>query len=342
MMIVVYLLLMLRVGRCTDDQIFETRTVGVGGDVRLTCPRKSTGSLFWIRLVSGEFPKVLGKTFSFESDPRITATEEPGTFVLHIAKARLSDTAVYYCMRIHQHNFTFLKGADLRVEGPEPDPTAVPPSDPVGPGDSVTLQCSVLSDSENKTCPEEQSVFCFRAGSHHCGPGFNYTQGNSVEEHEKNPEGLSTKKCIYSFFKNVSSSDGETYHCAVVTCGEIFSGNGSKLETEAVNMQDSQKDHTVICLLGAALAISLIVIAFLIYSIKKLKKKSCGCCNTAVGLQTNAATASGHQQSQQTDEDLVYSAPIFTSRKASKGGTRDAKTEEEESVYSDVRALGLE
>uniref|UniRef100_A0A8D0AL95 Ig-like domain-containing protein n=1 Tax=Sander lucioperca TaxID=283035 RepID=A0A8D0AL95_SANLU len=202
--------------------IFETRTVGVGGDVRLTCTRKSTGSLFWIRLVSGEFPKVLGKTFSFESDPRITATEEPGTFVLHIAKARLRDTAVYYCMQIHQQNFTFLKGADLRVEGPEPDPTAVPPSDP----------CSVLSDSENKTCPEEQSVFCFRAGSHQCGPGFNYTQGNSVEEHEKNPEGLSTKKCIYSFSKNVSCSDGGTYYCAMVTCGEIFSGNGSKLKTE--------------------------------------------------------------------------------------------------------------
>ncbi|XP_078116310.1 uncharacterized protein LOC144524139 [Sander vitreus] len=158
---------------------------------------------------------------------------------------------------------------------------------------------------------------------------------------KKNPEGLSTKKCIYSFFKNVSSSDGGTYYCAGATCGEIFSGNGSKLETE-VNMQDSLKDHTVLCLLGAALAISLIVIAFLIYSIKKLKKKSCGCCNTDVALQTNAATASGHQQSQQTDEDLVYSAPMFTSRKASKGGTRDAKTEEEESIYSDVRALGLD
>ncbi|XP_034739799.1 uncharacterized protein LOC117951921 isoform X1 [Etheostoma cragini] len=341
-MIVVYLLLMLRVGRCKDDKNFDTKSFDLGSDVRLTCPRKSTGSLFWIKLVSGEYPKVLGKTFSLESDPRITATEEPRTFVLHIAKARLSDTAVYYCVKTHQQNFSFLKGADLRVEGPEPDPTAVPPSDPVRPGDSVTLQCSALSDSENKTCPEEQSVFCFRAGSHQCGPGFNYTQGNSVEEHEKNPEGLLIKKYIYSFFKNVSSYDGGTYYCAVATCGKIFSGNGSKLDIEAVNMQDSQKDHTVLCLLGAALATSLIVIAFLICSIKKLKKKSCGCCNTAIALQTNGATASGHQQSQQTDEDLVYSAAIFTIRKASKGGTRDAKTEEEESIYSDVKTQGLD
>uniref|UniRef100_A0A8D0ATD4 Ig-like domain-containing protein n=1 Tax=Sander lucioperca TaxID=283035 RepID=A0A8D0ATD4_SANLU len=266
---IIIIIIIIIIRGCTDDQIFENRTVGVGGDVRLTCTRESTGSLFWIRLVSGEFPKVLGKTFSFESDPRITATEEPRTFVLHIAKARLSDTAVYYCMKIHRQNFTFLKGfyTFLNFPGPEPDPTAVPPSDPVGPGDSVTLQCSVLSDSENKTCPEEQSVFCFRAGSHQCGPGFNYTQGNS----------------------NVSSSDGGTYYCAVVTCGEIFSGNGSKLETEGN---------------------CIVFIFFLKFS--------------------------------QTDEDLVYSAPIFTSRKASKGGTRDAKTEEEESIYSDVRAQGLD
>ncbi|XP_028446016.1 uncharacterized protein LOC114563361 [Perca flavescens] len=268
-MIVFYLLLMLRVGRCTDDQIFETRTVGVGGDVRLTCTRKSTGILFWIRLVSGEFPKVLGKTFSFESDPRITATEEPGTFVLHITKARLSDTAVYYCMRIHQHNFTFLKGAVLRVEGPELDPTAVPP---VGPGDSVTLQCSVLSDSENKTCPEEQSVFFFRAGSHPCGPGFNYIQRKSFEEHERDPVGLSTNKCIYSFFKNISSSDGGTYHCAVVTCGEIFSENGSKLDIEGTSVW-SQKANTIIFLLCAVLALSLIVTAFLIHAIKRNNSK---------------------------------------------------------------------
>ncbi|XP_059201708.1 uncharacterized protein LOC131981455 [Centropristis striata] len=342
MKIIFYLLLMLSVGRCELDQIFDTQTVGVGDDVALKCARESSGSLFWFRLVSGDLPKVLGKTFSFETDPRITATEEPGFFVLLIKEAKLSDAAVYFCMKKYKNNFTFLKGIDLRVKGP--DTTAVPPSDPVRPGASLSLQCSVLSDSENKTCPGGHSVCCFRAGSHQCHPSFNYTDGNRVAEHEKNPDGLSQKKCVYSFFKNVSSSDAGTCFCAAATCEDTFSiSNDSKLNTEALNMWNSQKNNTVVCLLCAALVISLIVIAFLTYSVKKLKKKSCACCDDAFALQTSAASAGGHQQSQQTDEDsLVYSAPTFTSRKTSKGGTRDAKTDEEESIYSHVRARGLE
>ncbi|XP_045885951.1 uncharacterized protein LOC123957300 [Micropterus dolomieu] len=220
--------------------------------------------------------------------------------------------------------------------------TTVPPSDPVRPGDSVTLQCSVLSDSENKTCPGELNVCCFRDGSHQSHPSFIYSQGNSVDD----SEGFSTKKCFYSknIFKNISSSDAGTYYCAVATCGDIFCGNRSKPETEAINMRDLQKDYTILILLCAALAICVIVIAFLSYTIKKLKRNSCGCCNAAVVLQINAATANASdQQSQKTDEDsLVYSAPTFAGRKSGRSERRDAKTEEEESIYTDVRTLGLD
>ncbi|XP_022616125.1 uncharacterized protein LOC111232759 isoform X2 [Seriola dumerili] len=342
MLIILYLLLMLKVGRCTDKQIFETKTVCVGDNVTLTCARKGSGSLFWIRIVSGNFPQVLGKTYSLESvDPRFRVTEELGTFVLSIKKAKLSDATVYFCMKIHQQNFIFLNGTDLRVEGAEPDVTAVPTPDPVHTEASVSLQFSTLSDSETKLCPEEKCVCCFGAGaeSH---PSFNYTQGNSVCGYDKNPEGLSTKKCICTFLKNVTSSDAGTYHCAVSTCEQIISGNGSKLDTNESGLH-AQKDNTVLFLLCAALAISLIVIAFLIYLIKQLKKSSYGY-YVDVALQANA-TASANQESQQTDEDsLVYSAPTFTSRqaRASKAGTRDTKTAEEESIYTDVRALGLD
>ncbi|KAI9541486.1 hypothetical protein NQZ68_028986, partial [Dissostichus eleginoides] len=119
------------------------------------------GSLFWIRIVSGDFPEVLRKTFSLKSNDRITATEERELFVLHIKEAKLSDAAVYYCIQISQQNLRFLTQTDLRVE--EPEITAVSPTDPVHPGDSVTLQCSILSDSENKTRLEEHNLCCFKA-----------------------------------------------------------------------------------------------------------------------------------------------------------------------------------
>ncbi|XP_044061706.1 uncharacterized protein LOC122880526 isoform X2 [Siniperca chuatsi] len=345
MLIIFYLLLMLRVGRCTDDQ--NLVTVTVGQDVTLTCARQTSlyqETLFWIRLVSGNLPEVLGTTFNFDYDdvkktPRFTAKQEPGSFLLNISTTKLSDTGVYYCIKVNQLDMKFVKGTFLRIKGPEPDITAiiqVPPSDPVRPGDSVTLQCSVLSDSENKTCPGAHSVYWFRAGSDESHPSVIYAHGNSGDECEKSLEARSPQKCVYNFSKNVSSSDAGTYYCAVATCGEILFGNGTKLDIQ-VNMWDLQTANTVLFLLCAALAISLIVIAFLIHTIKK---KSCGCFNVAVALQTDGATASGDLQSQQRDENsLVYSAPTFTKRKTGKAERRNVKTAEGETVYTDVRTF---
>ncbi|XP_033997495.1 uncharacterized protein LOC117491552 [Trematomus bernacchii] len=326
MRIVFYLLLMLAVGRCTKNNNFETKTVGVGGYVELTCPRKSSESLFWIRIDSGDFPEVLGKTFSPKSNDRITATEERELFVLHIQEAKLSDAAVYYCIQISQQFLRFLTQTDLRVK--EPESTAVSPTDPVRPGGSVTLQCSILSDSGNKTRPEEQHLCCFKAFNQ----SLNNTRGNVVEVHEKEPGGPSKKKCVYSLYK--------TCDCDVATCEDIISGNRSELNTTDF-MLNQQKNNTIISLLGAALAICVIVNASLIYAIKKLKGKSCGVCNTAVTLHTNETTAGKNQRGQQTDDDsLIYSAPTFIRRISSKG-TGGAKAMKEECIYTDARALGL-
>uniref|UniRef100_A0A4W6FCB1 Ig-like domain-containing protein n=1 Tax=Lates calcarifer TaxID=8187 RepID=A0A4W6FCB1_LATCA len=251
------------------------KTVDVGDDVTLTCPRESTwlaANLYWIRLVPGTFPEALGGMIAYNFDRvkktnHMTAKQEPGLFVLHFSKTRLSDTAVYYCIKVKQRNMTFLKGIFLRIKGPEPDITAVTQdflSDPVRPGDSVTLQCSVLSDSEKKTCLEDHHVYCLI-----------YAHRNHSDTCEEGPEVHSPQKCVYSFSKNVSSSDAGTYYCAVATCGEIIFGNGTKLDIEVVSTCDSQKDISVVFLLFAVLAISLIVIAFLVYVITK---NSCDCC----------------------------------------------------------------
>ncbi|XP_071385671.1 signal-regulatory protein beta-2-like [Centroberyx affinis] len=281
MLIVFCMLFVLRIGYCTDDQIFMTKTAHVGESVTLTCMRQKSwnpGNLFWIRLVAGNLPEVLGATFTFDypgvnETPRITAKQKPGQFVLHITETELSDTAVYYCMKVQQLSLTFLNGAFLRIKGPEPNITAVIqdfPSEPVHPGDSVTLQCSVLTDSQTKSCPGEHSVYWFRAGSDESHPNIIYTHRNSHDGCEKSPETPSAPhSCVYSFSKNVSSSDAGTYYCAVATCGEILFGNGTKLQIE------EKTQHTILLLLCAALAVCVIVIAFLIYTIKK---KTCNCC----------------------------------------------------------------
>ncbi|XP_039669011.1 uncharacterized protein LOC120566555 [Perca fluviatilis] len=290
--------------------------------------------------------RILGGTIAYDFDVfetrRITAKQEPGAFVLHITNTQISDTAVYYCIKVRKSNMTFSKGIFLRIKGPEPDITAVNlefPSVPVGPRDSVTLQCLVLSGSENKTCPEEHSVFWFRAGSDKSHPSLIYAQGNNNDGCEKSPEALSPQKCIYSFYKNVSSSDAGTYYCAVATCGEILFGNGIKLDSEVsvVGTCDSQNNNTILFLLCAALAIGLVVIAFLVYAIRN---KSCNCCNAAVTLQTNAATASDNQQSEQShDDSLVYCTyRLYQGEKPDDAGRKNA-TAKDETIYSDVRAF---
>ncbi|XP_062282224.1 uncharacterized protein LOC133986423 [Scomber scombrus] len=109
-------------------------------------------------------------------------------------------------------------------------------SDPVHPGDSVTLQCSILSDSGNKTCSGGHSVYWFRTGSDASHQDFIYTDGSSPDECRKKSDiNLSPKSCDYHFSKIVSSSDAGTYYCAVATCGKILFGNGTKLEVQTTH-----------------------------------------------------------------------------------------------------------
>uniref|UniRef100_A0A665WDF2 Ig-like domain-containing protein n=1 Tax=Echeneis naucrates TaxID=173247 RepID=A0A665WDF2_ECHNA len=274
---------------CLYEMIFETKTVGVGEDVKLTCPRLNSSqipkqtTLFWIRLVSGNFPEILGGTFSFDYDgvnesPRFTAKQEPGTFLLHINKIESSDTGMYYCIDTEKLDLKFLKGTFLRVKGAEPEITTnfqLPPSDPVRPGDSVTLQCSVLFDSEKKTCPGDHSVYWFRAGSDEAHPSFIYAHGNNRDHCKKSPESESTQKCDYFFSKNnVSSSDAGTHYCAVATCGEILFGNGTKLEIEKLEIEGNCVIVCIFVLVIYILSSNQIMIKFLSLFPKLLQKRT--------------------------------------------------------------------
>uniref|UniRef100_A0A3P9AKE7 Ig-like domain-containing protein n=1 Tax=Esox lucius TaxID=8010 RepID=A0A3P9AKE7_ESOLU len=121
--------------------------------------------------------------------------------------------------------YTFLSGSGSR------NPTVVqqPASESVHPGDSVTLNCTIKTE----TCEGEHSVYWFRHDSGESPPGIIYTNGDRSGQCMKSPEsGSPTQSCVYNLPKrNLSLSDTGTYYCAVASCGEILFGNGTKLDT---------------------------------------------------------------------------------------------------------------
>uniref|UniRef100_A0A3B5PVM2 Ig-like domain-containing protein n=1 Tax=Xiphophorus maculatus TaxID=8083 RepID=A0A3B5PVM2_XIPMA len=99
---------------------------------------------------------------------------------------------------------------------------------PVHSGDTATLQCSVLFDSETMACSEDFRMFWFQAKSNNTYPNMIYTDGNKHHECEKRSD--SEKSCMFNFSKVVNSSDSGIFYCAVTSCGKILFGNGTRLE----------------------------------------------------------------------------------------------------------------
>uniref|UniRef100_A0A3P9K9W9 Ig-like domain-containing protein n=1 Tax=Oryzias latipes TaxID=8090 RepID=A0A3P9K9W9_ORYLA len=199
------------------------KTVNAGEDVTLSCYNKSLNFaiFFWIKLVPGKMPEILGKGFSNGAGEKkighFTTKEEEGKFILHTAKAKPSDSAFYYCLSLDGSHSAFLAVVQSSV-------------DPVSAGDVVALQCSVLS--EFKTCPEEQRVFWFRKTEGESHPTYIYARRSSDGDCDGGTETQPLQSCVYSFLKNVSSSDAGLYYCAVAACGKVVFGNGTKLDVQ--------------------------------------------------------------------------------------------------------------
>uniref|UniRef100_A0A3B3XJG4 Ig-like domain-containing protein n=1 Tax=Poecilia mexicana TaxID=48701 RepID=A0A3B3XJG4_9TELE len=224
-------------------QEHTTETVSVGADVTLTCSRRpsSSGYLFWMKVVAGNLPEVLAATYTFDSNianstPRITTKQEPGTFLLHIKQTELKDTAFYYCEEIIDLQRTLWNVTFVKVKGPEAEITTVvqePPSLPIHQRDSVTLQCLVQSESDDHASSDHHSVHWFKANDDESPHSKLYVHGKSASKCERIPETPSVRKCVHNFsLSDVGSSDAGTYYCAVVTCGNLLFGKGTKLEIE--------------------------------------------------------------------------------------------------------------
>ncbi|XP_015259462.1 PREDICTED: uncharacterized protein LOC107104064 [Cyprinodon variegatus] len=189
--------------------------------------------------------------------------------------------------------------------------------------ETETLECSILSGSQTKTCPGELQVFWFRARSSNSYPEIVFTSGVPQDVCMKKHD----RKCVYSFSKNVSISETGTYYCALATCGEILFGDGTTLGVD----QSLNSSFITLVTLKICLIISVILhITIACYlSIKKAKKQIKG-----------KKSSHGHDVGQKEDHidedrnDLDYAALQFPGSKAT---IRCIKKNMDESVYSQVK-----
>uniref|UniRef100_A0A669DDR2 Uncharacterized LOC109194339 n=1 Tax=Oreochromis niloticus TaxID=8128 RepID=A0A669DDR2_ORENI len=230
-----------------SDTLVPVKTVQLGEPANITCALPSGVSIkgvHWYKQSVGDTLKLivtLVKTATPEYGQEIFKSRFQANYDkkfsnLTILKAVQDDEGIYHCGIIEWINPEWT-GTYLLVKGnnqPASNYTVVQwPTvlNPLRSGNSMTLQCSVYSDSD-KMCPRDYNVFWFRAGSDQLHPSIIYTDGNRHSESEIISD--SQERCLYRFSKNVSSSDAGTYYCAVATCGEILFGNGTKLDIEGI------------------------------------------------------------------------------------------------------------
>uniref|UniRef100_A0A8C9S9Y4 Novel immune-type receptor 9 n=1 Tax=Scleropages formosus TaxID=113540 RepID=A0A8C9S9Y4_SCLFO len=307
-----------------QNRVFHSAKLG--HNVTLVCElnEKNFNYMFWAKQTTGESPEAIANIYDNSNDPmyfddfrdaRFVVYKQNGKLHLGISETKHEDTATYYCGYVFLTYMKFGAGIFLMLTGTDSSSRTVVQqvvSDPVHPGDSVTLQCTV--DSE--TCAGEHSVYWFRHGSGESLPGLIYTHGNRSDECEKSPEaGSPTHGCVYSLPKrNLSRSDAGIYYCAVATCGDILFGNGTKLDIDTGYKSTWEFNYIVLPL--ALLNIIFAIVIFLLV-LKILK------CHSARGKE-------GKNQ----EADLLQYAAVNISQK-----NKPKSKCRENVVYSEVSYL---
>uniref|UniRef100_A0A671Y0N0 Ig-like domain-containing protein n=1 Tax=Sparus aurata TaxID=8175 RepID=A0A671Y0N0_SPAAU len=296
-------------------------TVQLGEPVTFTCVLPSDEfrrDIYWYKQSVGDDLKLIvalrnnyKPVFRPEfPESRLDLKVEKNISNLTIFSTTEEDEGMYHCTFIDL-NKNICSGTYLSLKGKYVI-CLLQSSDPVRPGDLKTLQCSVLSDSDTKTCPGDHSVFWFRVGSDKSHPNILYTDGNRRDECEDRSD--TQKSCVHHFSKNISSSDAGTYYCAVATCGEILFGNGAKVDIEGNTVLLFRKSEH--------LSFNLYIESNKIYENQLL----------SVFLVIK-----------QRDDDMrLYSAVVFTVMKTDRGVMKHAEAAETERIYTAVKAFGLD
>uniref|UniRef100_A0A672QWP8 Novel immune-type receptor 12 n=1 Tax=Sinocyclocheilus grahami TaxID=75366 RepID=A0A672QWP8_SINGR len=232
----------------------------------------------WFKQSLGEAPTCILSLYAetstptfygdFKNDKKLSVLKRGNIFALTIKDAKPSDTGIYYCGARDYDLITFSCGKKITMNNEHLNNEKCKSSyDPFNPGDSVNLHCSVLT----KKCVGNHSVYWFKHESGDTHPGIIYKHGNMNDQCEKTSEKDShVQSFIYNLpKKNLGLSDAGTYYCAVVTCGEILFGNGSRLEIGGEKNAHDRSNHILIAV--STNILWLVIIAILLC--KRVQKR---------------------------------------------------------------------
>nr|XP_040037643.1 uncharacterized protein LOC120822221 [Gasterosteus aculeatus aculeatus] len=304
----------------------------VGQNVTLKCISQNDAVTFlsWYQQKIGSKPVLISSwlkkeevsIFSpFKERFQVSTGGRDGTNHLIIQELDHLDSATYYCGILQFNIIELGEGVFLHVRASPSNIRSVlgqPPLKQLRSGDSVNLSCTVHAGE----CAGEKTLYWFR----HRAPELKIMDKNPVKcgFSPQRPD----RECTLNLTLSLSSPHAGMYYCALDSCGEIVFGNGTRVEIEGGSTRVSL---LLVCCLGAALAVLIVLLLALAFVLYKLTKNSCSFCK---GVLTHPARSAASDIVNQ-DADVYYAA-LSLNRKSQRPPEKD--NVESTCVYSGVKS----
>ncbi|KAM8880994.1 signal-regulatory protein beta-2-like [Synchiropus picturatus] len=221
------------------SQPVSVQPVGLGDSVTIQCYVEGNLDRVWYRLTSAQTLQFVASFTSRFSHVEMSddikgrySVEAVGTkHHLKISPTTWTDVGTYYCGVIQLDRVHFGGGTTLMLKGANMSSHSVvqrPLSQSLRPGDSVTLECSVLHT--DLCSPEHTSVMWLKTPKK--------PPAEVVHRSGRNESHCAGDACVYEFLlKNLSSEDAGTFYCIVAACGQVLLGGGTELNITSGNIK---------------------------------------------------------------------------------------------------------
>lgn len=212
----------------------------VGDTVTLKCfwHNDAVTFLSWYKQSLGGKPDIISSRMKHKEEAsiftpykdrfKVSSQNEEGSNHLTIKELHLEDSATYYCGILEFNAVEFGQGVFLHVMSSlQPNVKTVvyqPELELLQPGSPLNLSCTVYTESQ---CSGESNLYWFRRGA-----SQPMVMDPSAGQCSSPSDELSLiKNCTSNLeFDFLSSSDAGMYYCAIVSCGEIVFGNGTRVK----------------------------------------------------------------------------------------------------------------